>query len=272
MQDGSCNGLQHYAALGRDELGARAVNLVPAAQPQDVYSEIAAVVERRRQADFTAGGRDSQLAHQLAGMVRRKVVKQTVMTTVYGVTRYGAKLQIRKQLKDIDEFNLEVVEQASKYLSQKTFESLNELFTASQAIQDWLTECAGVISKDCGANVSWVTPLGLPVVQPYENVTRKRVKTVDKKTGQEVTGAAPHHSKDMEEPNMFKKRNIDIVERRPNTMKHRNGFPPNFIHSLDSSHMMLTSLHLWLLGINFASVHDCFWTHAADVDEMNRLV
>ncbi|MGA1506815.1 MAG: DNA-directed RNA polymerase, partial [Ilumatobacteraceae bacterium] len=28
-QDGSCNGLQHYAALGRDFAGGRAVNLVP---------------------------------------------------------------------------------------------------------------------------------------------------------------------------------------------------------------------------------------------------
>ena len=33
-QDGSCNGLQHYAALGRDESGGRAVNLLPVDKPQ----------------------------------------------------------------------------------------------------------------------------------------------------------------------------------------------------------------------------------------------
>ena len=33
-QDGSCNGLQHYAALGRDEKGGRAVNLLPVDKPQ----------------------------------------------------------------------------------------------------------------------------------------------------------------------------------------------------------------------------------------------
>lgn len=32
--DGSCNGLQHYAALGRDHDGAAAVNLVAADKPQ----------------------------------------------------------------------------------------------------------------------------------------------------------------------------------------------------------------------------------------------
>ncbi|RDX62299.1 DNA-directed RNA polymerase 2B, chloroplastic/mitochondrial, partial [Mucuna pruriens] len=41
-QDGSCNGLQHYAALGRDKLGAAAVNLTGGDQPADVYSGIAA--------------------------------------------------------------------------------------------------------------------------------------------------------------------------------------------------------------------------------------
>jgi hypothetical protein len=33
-QDGSCNGLQHYAALGRDLTGGFAVNLCPADKPQ----------------------------------------------------------------------------------------------------------------------------------------------------------------------------------------------------------------------------------------------
>ena len=31
--------------------------------------------------------------------------------------------------------------------------------------------------------------------------------------------------------------------RKPDTMKQKNAFPPNFIHSLDSTHMMLTALH-----------------------------
>lgn len=35
--DGSCNGLQHYAALGRDASGGKAVNLMPSDSPQDVY-------------------------------------------------------------------------------------------------------------------------------------------------------------------------------------------------------------------------------------------
>ena len=34
--DGSCNGLQHYAALGRDTVGGKAVNLLESDGPEDV--------------------------------------------------------------------------------------------------------------------------------------------------------------------------------------------------------------------------------------------
>ena len=38
--DGSCNGMQHYAALGRDNSGARQVNLADSERPGDVYTAI----------------------------------------------------------------------------------------------------------------------------------------------------------------------------------------------------------------------------------------
>lgn len=43
-QDGSCNGLQHYAALGRDERGAVSVSLEDCERPRDVYTDVAEVV------------------------------------------------------------------------------------------------------------------------------------------------------------------------------------------------------------------------------------
>ena len=39
-QDGSCNGLQHYAALGRDVRGAEEVSLLPAEVPNDIYTNV----------------------------------------------------------------------------------------------------------------------------------------------------------------------------------------------------------------------------------------
>ena len=42
--DGSCNGMQHYAALGRDDRGARQVNLAESPRPGDVYTAILRLV------------------------------------------------------------------------------------------------------------------------------------------------------------------------------------------------------------------------------------
>lgn len=246
-QDGSCNGLQHYAALGRDAAGAYSVNLAPAAIPQDVYSGIAALVEQAREADDMKG---VDVAKILNGFVRRKVIKQTVMTTVYGVTRYGARLQIAKQLKDIDDFPQDWVWPASTYLVQKTFDSLQEMFTSTKEIQDWLTDCARLISATCGQNVQWITPLGLPVVQPYNRHDKRNFLSKNMKLDSKIV--------------------IDTFA-KPNIMKQKNAFPPNFIHSLDSSHMMLTSLFCERAGLTFVSVHDCFWTHPCTVPDMNRI-
>jgi DNA-directed RNA polymerase, mitochondrial len=118
-QDGSCNGLQHYAALGRDFAGGSAVNLTPADRPQDVYTEVLKRVlirideDAKRDLDSPetteASTESRQLLKQLQeknkkfaqlvqGKVDRKVIKQTVMTSVYGVTPIGARDQVHSKL------------------------------------------------------------------------------------------------------------------------------------------------------------------------------
>lgn len=246
-QDGSCNGLQHYAALGRDTAGAVSVNLAPSLVPQDVYSDVAALVEESRRTDAK---NNVEVAQILEGYIQRKVIKQTVMTTVYGVTRFGARTQIARQLKDIDTFPKDWVWPASSYLTTKTFESLREMFTSTREIQDWFTHCARLIAAIGGHNVEWITPLGLPIVQPYNRFDRK---TSSSKNARIIDNVS-----------------TDLYM-KPNVLKQKNAFPPNFIHSLDSSHMMLTSLHCDKQGLTFMSVHDCYWTHACSVRAMNKV-
>jgi len=201
------------------------------------------IVESKRAKD---GNNGFYIAQNLEGFVRRKTIKQTVMTTVYGVTPYGAAKQIERRLNDLEEYTGSS-EAGGKYLSKQTFESLNVLFAVSQKIQGWLTECADSISGDCAENVSWVTPLGLPVVQPYCTVNMR----TERYGGEDSSNLFAHRKK--------------VVGVKMKRQKHRNGFPPNFIHSLDGSHMMLTSCHMWSKGATFAMVHDCFWTHPCDV-------
>lgn len=114
--DGSCNGLQHYAALGRDYVGGKAVNLCEVDEPQDVYIGVMHEVIRRvaeeaeRDVDFDTSDisslskkerselNNNRSAQLVNGLIDRGVVKRTVMTSVYGVTYVGAREQIREKI------------------------------------------------------------------------------------------------------------------------------------------------------------------------------
>jgi DNA-directed RNA polymerase, mitochondrial len=92
--------------LGGDLDGAKQVNLEPADRPQDVYSGVADLVA----ADIERQAQDgNELATALRGKITRKIVKQTVMTNVYGVTFIGAKAQIYRALKDKGDLNLSLL-------------------------------------------------------------------------------------------------------------------------------------------------------------------
>lgn len=195
-----------------------------------------------------------QLAAQfLKSHVDRKVVKQTVMTSVYGVTFVGAREQILARLEekfeghplppDVLDATLYV---CSKYLAETTLSSLGDLFSAADAIKAWLGDVARLVAL-ADQPMAWMTPMGLPVVQPYR---RERQMVVHTRM-QDVIIA-------------------DHSEQLPvSPQQQRSAFPPNFVHSLDSTHMMMTALDCHKRGLTFSAVHDSYWTHACDIDVMS---
>ncbi|KAG0465982.1 hypothetical protein HPP92_020146 [Vanilla planifolia] len=250
-QDGSCNGLQHYAALGRDRMGAVAVNLVAGDKPADVYSSIAArvleIIQRDAEKDISTDPNAAR-ARLLIGQVDRKLVKQTVMTSVYGVTYIGAREQIKKRLKErnVNADDTQIFN-ASCYAAKTTLTALGEMFQAARSIMNWLGDCAKLIAME-NQPVRWTTPLGLPVVQPYCKLGRRLIKT------------------SLQVLTLQRETDMVLVKRQ------RTAFPPNFIHSLDGSHMMMTAVACRDSGLNFAGVHDSYWTHACDVDKINIIL
>nr|KYP51452.1 hypothetical protein KK1_026738 [Cajanus cajan] len=251
-QDGSCNGLQHYAALGRDALEATAVNLVASEKPADVYSEIAVRVHdimRRDSNKDPAAYPDALLAKVLIDQIDRKLVKQTVMTSVYGVTFVGAREQIKRRLEEKGHITDEkLLFTAACYAAKVTLTALGEIFGAARFIMAWLGDCAKVIASE-NQPVRWTTPLGLPVVQPYCKTERH----LQIRTSLQFLAL---------------RREGNAVDAK----KQRTAFPPNFVHSLDGSHMMMTALASRDAGLCFAGVHDSFWTHACDVEKMSQIL
>ncbi|KAK6157754.1 hypothetical protein DH2020_012002 [Rehmannia glutinosa] len=226
LADGSCNGLQHYAALGRDKLGAAAVNLV---------MEISLLMFTQGLLQEDAAGDPAtdpnvMRARLLIDQVDRKLVKQTVMTSVYGVTYIGARDQIKRRLKERGaiEDDTELFACAC-YAAKTTLTALGEMFEAARSIMSWLGDCAKIIANE-NQPVRWTTPLGLPVVQPYRKLGRHMIKT----SLQVLT----------------LQRETDKVMAK----RQRTAFPPNFVHSLDGSHMMMTAIACSEAGLSFAAV------------------
>eukprot|EP00300_Choanocystis_sp_HF-7_P010152 c16814_g1_i2.p1 GENE.c16814_g1_i2~~c16814_g1_i2.p1 ORF type:complete len:1001 (+),score=178.98 c16814_g1_i2:424-3003(+) len=254
-QDGSCNGLQHYAALGRDDAGGRAVNLAydKSDVPQDVYVRVLERVLERVRADAKAG---DELALLLMGKVDRKVVKQTVMTSVYGVTFVGARDQIMARLSERELVPEDKLYECAAYLTRHTLAGLSDLFYAAFNIMQWLAGCAQAIAKQTGQPTSWTTPLNLRVVQPYHRKSAYSIRTIVQNVSLTLKDSTRRDGRD----------NPVAVGQQ------KTAFPPNFVHSLDATHMMMTALECEKLGLTFAAVHDSYWTHPGDVDTMNRVI
>ena len=85
-QDGTCNGLQHYAALGGDDQGARQVNLAAADRPSDVYTHVSSEVQKTIELDAAKGHPAAVLIN---GKISRKVVKQTVCSSLIFLSTNG---------------------------------------------------------------------------------------------------------------------------------------------------------------------------------------
>ena len=266
--DGSCSGLQHFSAMLRDTEGGTAVNLIPQEKPADVYQLVADEVIRNVKEDAENGTEDELLdveGHLRPGTksmanqwltfgITRKTTKRSVMTLAYGSKMYGFKDQImedtllpaRKSLGDSFPFYGDGYPAAS-YMARKIWEAVQVKITSAPKAMAWLQEVVKVANKE-GTDVIWSTPAGFKIEQSYIQMKELRVET-------SLNGTI----------------NLKIREATENldARLQTQGIAPNFVHSMDSSHLMFTVCRANDAGIkSFAMIHDSFGTHAADTDEL----
>ena len=247
--DGSCNGLQHYSAMLRDPIGAKATNLLPSDKPEDIYGEVASVCTKR----VTAMASEAPLKAKkwLEVGINRKTAKRPVMTLPYGSTQQSARQYINEYVHDnIVKFNCD--EQGAweyaKYLTPHLWASIGEVVVAASEGMKWLTSSARKVVRS-GKVVSWVTPIGFPVMQTYMKHEEVRIETqISGRLQLKVKGGAT---------------NI-------HTSRQSNGVAPNFVHSMDSTHMVMTTNALPELDL--AMIHDDYGTHAADTEVLFRTI
>lgn len=243
--DGSCNGLQNFSAMLRDEVGGAATNLVPCDEPNDIYAMVARVTTSRLLAaqPDKDGYRDLWLKHG----INRSLVKRSVMTLPYGSTRFscadfivGDYLMMGKAT----EFPKELYSKAANYLSYLVWDSIGDVVIKARAAMDWLQLSAKTLIGLGMTDISWYSPSGFPAIQTYWEADIHRINT-------RLCGGTK----------LSIQRETDVADRG----RHRNGIAPNFIHSMDAAHLTLTVNAAHAVSIDaLAMIHDDYGTHAAD--------
>lgn len=250
--DGTCNGLQNFSAMLRDEVGGEATNLLPGHSPKDIYASVAeqAALLLRQTAPDEAGLRDLWLAHG----INRTLVKRSVMTRPYGSTRFScANFIVEDYLSagKAPEFAREQYNAAATYLSHFVWDAIAAVVVKANEAMSWLQKAAGEIISDGNDEICWTTPSGFRVVQRYQKSNSHRIRTA-------LCG------------NAFLR--LSVEQDEADKAKHRNGIAPNFIHSFDAAHLQLTTVAAAADGLALAMIHDDYGTHAADAPRLARLI
>jgi DNA-directed RNA polymerase len=295
--DGTCSGIQHFSAMLRDEEGGRAVNLIAGETPEDIYQRVCdkavkvlvedsaelsatiAIVENQRSKKYGEDVGENEAIGEtnaitfaipedtqkedvteaqfamgwLSLQPNRKTTKRQVMTLPYGSTMFSCRGYTEQwMLERIAETgrrpwpkHLDFA--ASQYMSKIIWHSIGEVVVAARDAMDWLQSCAKVVAKE-GLPVYWQTPSGFPVMQRYNDFNQRRVKTKLGDTVIKLSLQEEQHDK-------------------INSRKMANSISPNFVHSMDATHLVWSVCYGLNNGVqSFAMVHDSFGTHAADTE------
>ncbi|SDH02022.1 DNA-directed RNA polymerase [Propionivibrio dicarboxylicus] len=304
--DGVCNGLQHIAALTGDPVLISATNLLPG-PPQDIYLQVKKLVQsqidKKASEDLYASFAS---AHSL---IDRDMAKDVVMIIPYGAGDSGTikaiceSLQKRMFPKErgivkptqlgetFSQFLLEnfaesmtkVVDENNRKINPllihltKLAESIALAFSAQltkkfpsigKFKRELVSSAKAVICS--GQPMLWQAPSGLPVIQ---RAFRTSKTIIDCRITSPTFGFVDLSAKKYVK---FHNRIKFTGQRISNDVHERyqqSGILPNFIHSMDSTHLVKTIQLATVRGISdFTVIHDSFGVHAADLPVLSECI
>ena len=257
--DGTCNGLQLFSLMLRDEVGGYATNLVPSKEFHDVYGVVAKRVIKKLQ---EKNDDDAKVLLQL--LIDRSTTKRQVMTLPYGATFSSCIEYTREWMKKQTNIDFgfpghtrlstsdakhaqEEFRRLSIVLAHYIWDSIAETVIKARQAMDYLQKMA-LLTNKLNKPIYWTTPCNLPIKQEYKDYKSLVIKTM---LGDKITRLSSFG---------------DTVGL--DKIKQRNSISPNFIHSYDASGLMKTTvkcandhdIH------SFAMIHDSYGTHAADAE------
>ena len=256
--DATCSGIQHLSAMLRDPVGGKFVNLVDdelVGPKQDVYGKVASAAYKALENDLNSPDANVRLMAQFwyKRGIERALAKKPVMTYVYGATLRGTAQYVLSYVTDNgEEFpDDEVISKYTLglYLAKRLFNGIERTVPASAFLMNWFKQ----VARDAphGKRIEWRTPTGFLAQHDYQNFNEVRIKL--RSCG--VT-------------DVYVREYTDGVRALP----MQNAISPNFVHSMDASHLTKTALLMQSKGMQMLSIHDSFGTHPSDVDAMHECI
>lgn len=249
--DGSNSGLQHFSAMLRDEVGGRSVNLLPGSKPEDVYADVARTVQA-----LVDQSDDPKAQVWKGGKVTRRICKRPCMTFTYSATRFGMTDMIYQTLWELDDEGSKYLNgdnyQAALWLSYILYDAISKVVCSASQAMKWLQEASQIMSR-AGVPIRWTTPVGLPVLQHSPKTRASKIDIYHRGTRMQV--------------------NVRDVRPGIDSKRQSNSIAPNFIHSMDGSHLMAVANQCAAIGIiDLAVIHDSFAVHAPFIHELRTIL
>jgi DNA-directed RNA polymerase len=284
--DGTCNGMQHLSAIGRDELAGYLVNLSSKATREDIYQKVWSLTEAALGTLAHKSGKDGVCARawrEIKG--DRELVKPIVMNFPNGVSDSSAKRylrqKVRAKLKDFEKGTATPFSRCAKYDMTKKQRS-----RVRQSDRNWL---------GCQVAIDWL----------YESVLKKQVlrnllsrATLVRAFLRDLAAVAAVNDMPVEwnTPDGFLVRQHCVVMRyhlaqvqfskekrltarlrartaRLGKQRQKNAIVPNFVHSLDATALRSYVRSAAGQGVSvFALAHDCYGCRIAEVADMRRAI
>jgi len=249
--DGSCNGIQHWAAMTRDETIGPEVNLTPGEKPADVYQLVADGCTEMCM-DNPSDWRNHFL-DQYEGRIPRKVVKRSVMCDPYGISDHSVRSYVlqEKHLEWCEDKSLNI-RQGANEMGTLIIESKNRLMAHCNHGKLFVQLLCGWVDDQAGKPLSWLTPSGFRVINKYNPRATKQSKI--RMWDKQFFLAFGYYTDDYD------------------GSKAMTATPPNFVHSLDAAHMSLVVDRLVDMGVEFFSmIHDSFGCMANNMSMLREV-
>lgn len=262
--DGSCNGLQHLAAMTKDKQAGDLVSLTDSLIQKDIYQEIG----KRLMTDNKAFFKQRKMTLK---DVRSGISKRAVMVRAYsaGVKRISENMWDDLHILGFDS-KYNITKEDCDMLSKGVLETLDKLAPGPQIAMRWFQYISQEeLSREGINHLTWVAPSGFPVVFKCYQLTEVKFNGHIKGVGK--NGQIKHIIKDTKYYSDKQSDGTWLQSQRPAVDRKgfAKGIAPNVVHSQDAAHL---SMVLDVSEFAIAVVHDSISVHGSDIKDLTEII